>query len=175
VLSLQERGQLLLVVVILILIGAIFLGTAGLIDRIFPGTPPSVDFWYFSGNQNLSPGAAVFASLTMICAILAVTIFGTALFSTLAFLYIPLILMCVIGIGLFFTSFLGAFSEGGFVYGIVVLGIFGAQAAVISWVIIKIGNWYDSRFGNNSYSSITERFSRNEYDFLLNDIIDKHR
>jgi hypothetical protein len=174
-LSLQERGELLLVVLILILLGVIFFGTAMLIDRIFPVTPPLVDSWKIVAGQNLSPGAAVFASLALICGVIAVTLFGTALFSTLAFLYIPLFLICLVGVMLFFDSFYNAFAGGGFVYGIAVFGIFAVQVTAIVWTLIKLINWYDSRYGINSYSSIIDSLSRKDADFLLPRVKDRYR
>jgi hypothetical protein len=164
-LSLKERGQLLLVVLIAILIGTIFFGTALLVDRIFPGTLPSVDFWYFAGNQNLSPGAAAFASLAMVCAILAFTLFGTAIFSTLAFLYLPLTFMCLFGIGSFFAGVFGAFGVSG-LYGIGVFGLFAAEAGLIVWVLNKLVNWYDSRFGIAQYISVGDILHTNKPDYL---------
>jgi hypothetical protein len=173
-LSLKERGQLLIIVLIAILIGAIFFGTVFLVDRIFPGTALSGGFWYIDATQKLSPGAGVFASLAMLCAIIAVTLFATAIFSDLALLYLPLALISLAEAVLFLVNLIGAFMDIGFWYGMGVLGLFAAEAGPITWGLIKLAGWYDRYFGERPFFRNYQGIYRGENDPYLDDGIDKY-
>jgi len=151
VLSLQERGELLQITILTVLIGAMFFGTSFLINQLFPGMPLTVDFGFIGINQSFSPGSAVFVSLAGLCLIISLAILGTAIFNTLAFLYIPIILICLIMIGQFIKSFLATLAEGNLIYDLAVLGILCVQIIVATILIKKVLDRFDLRNFNTPY------------------------
>jgi len=151
ILTFQERGELLQVAVLLILIGAMFIGSAVLINQLFPGMATSVDLGNIGISQSSPPGSAVFLSLAGLCIIISITILGTAIFSTLAFLYIPIILFCLLIIGLFLESVFATLSVGNLVYDVAVFGILFPQFIITIFLLKKMFDRFELKNFNTPF------------------------
>lgn len=134
---------LLLLVGIVVVLGALFFGTGLLTEKIFPGVEKTASIWLVDvlhpGEPSLfTPGSAIFYALTAICAVLALTMLGYAIFSDLGFLFIPVILILVILVGGMFASIFDVFDPGHTLYAIVVLGILVVEITGLVLAIVLI-------------------------------------
>jgi len=143
VLTKEDRMLLLLLVGILVVLGALFFGTGVLTDKIFPLVERTTPIWlvdaFRAGEPRLfTPGGAIFYDLTAICAVLALTILGYAIFSDLGFLFIPVIIILVILTGSMFASIFDIFKPGNTLYAIFVLGMLVVEVTGLILAIVLI-------------------------------------
>ena len=164
-LSHDERSQLMVFVVFLILMIVLFLGTGFLLMRVYPEFSSSMEI----GSLRLSPDMGLFFSLVFICAVLAATILGAFFFNTLLFNFLPIMLVCLLGIAGFFFSLFNSIVQCGFTHGMMVLGIFSVEGVVIAWGGIKLIDWLDSLYGDFPFSVKKGFLSPNQPGLMTDD------
>jgi len=176
VLSHEERSQLMVFIIFLIIIIALFLGTAFLLNRSNPKMPALIEI----GRISLSPDMGIFLSLIFICVVLILFLLRAFLFNTLISSYTPLLMICLLGLAGFFFSLHKSFMLFGFTHGIMLLVIFSLEGAAIAIGGIKLIDWLDSLYGIFPFSirkglSVRNVSKAMTEDSLLDELIGKQK
>lgn len=141
----KERIVLLTVTGILLVLSALFFGTGKLIDISFPGVVKTESIWLIDSLQAdkvvlFTPGGVIFVYLASICVILALSALGTAIFSTLGFLPIAIILILLVLIGGLVGAVLEVLRADDAMYAVIVLSALVLEVAglvVLTVIVIK--------------------------------------
>jgi hypothetical protein len=148
VLSHDERSQLLLFALFLLLIITVFLGTAVLLVNKFPHLSTAMKI----GNTGLSPDLGVFLSLILISIAIIGTLLRAVIQDSLEFSFKALLAISLVGLAGFLFSLYNSFKHGGFSHGLLLLGIFIVEGLLIAWGGVKLIDWFDSLYGDFPFS-----------------------
>ena len=175
-LSRDERNQLLVFIIFLIVIIALFLGTAFLLDQANPKSPSLIVIF----GVSISPYMGIFLSLIFIGVVLISVLLRAFLLNTLIFSHTPLLMISSLGLASFCFSLYKSFTLLGFTHAIMLLVILSLEGTAIAIGEIKLIDWLDSLYGifpfsirkGLSFGNVSKAMSD---DSLFDDLIGKQK